>query len=640
MKAGFLFLLALSGCALLASPAAAQICDDHAPRILGITPLIGFPLEVDVDAAEGVPLEFEIGAADPDGEAITSLIASFINLPAGHDATFTPAPDHRTGVVRWTPQAGQAGDYLIGFLASNGRSGSGAVTAHVRSTGGDPFISAPAGFKWFRPLLIEFTAMAGDPDGDPIASLTADLSDFPAGNQPTFVESADHRSGVFSWTPAATSAGPYTLILSASSTTTATRSVSFFQLYDGLGPELNAPACALVEGGSTLTIEVQASSTTGSIVSLQADLSALPPGATATFVETPDHKSGIFAWTTLATDVQNTPYPVTFQATDNEPGLDASITTSIFVDNAAVNQIPIANAGPDQSTFVGGPLCLDGSASRDLDGAILSYLWDFGDGTTGVGVQPCHTWSAGGLYTLTLTVSDGIDTDSDNATVGVSTPAGVLFQTGTYKLLRLGSQKPIWCTHLEASNGQFSVSAVDLPSVRLQRPGLPTSIPAIVDKGIVLSDADRDGVPDLQLCFRKEDLRVLFADTQGKQSVQVSVVGALSPGGGNFNATSFIEVSSGGGGGALTAMVRPHPLNRSGAVAFTTSAPGRAALSVYDLNGRLLRTIRSAARLGPGSHTIPFDGRDRQGRQLASGVYLFRVEAGGEAQSGRFTILR
>ena len=48
----------------------------------------------------------------------------------------------------------------------------------------------------------------------------------------------------------------------------------------------------------------------------------------------------------------------------------------------------------------------DAHASTDPDGFIPSYSWDFGDGTTGSGVAPVHTYSASGTVTVTLTVTD------------------------------------------------------------------------------------------------------------------------------------------------------------------------------------------------------------------------------------------
>jgi len=48
----------------------------------------------------------------------------------------------------------------------------------------------------------------------------------------------------------------------------------------------------------------------------------------------------------------------------------------------------------------------DASDSSDLDGNIVSYEWDFGDQTTGSGVNSTHAYSSAGIYTVTLTLTD------------------------------------------------------------------------------------------------------------------------------------------------------------------------------------------------------------------------------------------
>jgi len=48
----------------------------------------------------------------------------------------------------------------------------------------------------------------------------------------------------------------------------------------------------------------------------------------------------------------------------------------------------------------------NGSGSTD-DVGIVTYRWTFGDGTTGRGRTPSHTYAAAGAYQVTLTVSDG-----------------------------------------------------------------------------------------------------------------------------------------------------------------------------------------------------------------------------------------
>lgn len=49
----------------------------------------------------------------------------------------------------------------------------------------------------------------------------------------------------------------------------------------------------------------------------------------------------------------------------------------------------------------------DGSSSTDDRSAKLTYLWDFGDGTTATTATASHTYAKPGIYKVTLTVGDG-----------------------------------------------------------------------------------------------------------------------------------------------------------------------------------------------------------------------------------------
>ena len=55
---------------------------------------------------------------------------------------------------------------------------------------------------------------------------------------------------------------------------------------------------------------------------------------------------------------------------------------------------------------VGEPITFDGSASRPAVGSIVSYHWDFGDGSTGSGASVSHIYSTPWTYIITLTVID------------------------------------------------------------------------------------------------------------------------------------------------------------------------------------------------------------------------------------------
>ena len=67
------------------------------------------------------------------------------------------------------------------------------------------------------------------------------------------------------------------------------------------------------------------------------------------------------------------------------------------------NQVPSAQFTATVSNLAA---AFDASGTQDPDGTIASYGWDFGDGATGTGAAPSHTYTAAGSYDVALTVLD------------------------------------------------------------------------------------------------------------------------------------------------------------------------------------------------------------------------------------------
>ena len=94
--------------------------------------------------------------------------------------------------------------------------------------------------------------------------------------------------------------------------------------------------------------------------------------------------------------------------------------------SAALSGLPTASvtATPTNGTAAL-TVSFDGSSSRDDDGTLFSYAWDFGDGTSASGTNAVtHLYSVPGNYVATLTV-----TDDDGFTATVSNRVSVLART-------------------------------------------------------------------------------------------------------------------------------------------------------------------------------------------------------------------
>jgi hypothetical protein len=73
----------------------------------------------------------------------------------------------------------------------------------------------------------------------------------------------------------------------------------------------------------------------------------------------------------------------------------------------------------------------------------------------------------------------------------------------------------------------------------------------------------------------------------------------------------------------------PNPFSRSTVVEFTLPADQTVTLRVFDVHGRLVRTLADG-RYPAGRHVVPWDGLDAGGSRAASGVYWAALRAGSE----------
>ncbi len=84
----------------------------------------------------------------------------------------------------------------------------------------------------------------------------------------------------------------------------------------------------------------------------------------------------------------------------------------------------------------------------------------------------------------------------------------------------------------------------------------------------------------------------------------------------------------------------PNPFNPRTTIAFELEAPAAVTLRIYDVSGRLVRTLLDRAPHAAGRHEAVWDGTGDQGRRLAAGAYLYRIEAGGRVETRRMVMVR
>ncbi|MEK7315999.1 MAG: PKD domain-containing protein, partial [Candidatus Eisenbacteria bacterium] len=562
-----------------------------------------------ITVAEGASASTAVNASDPDGDAIglTASLPGFATLNA--------------------PVNG-AGSVVTSVTAAPGFSDAGSYSASVTATVLSPASSATQNFtitvsNTNRPVVLAAIAdltvaegasatrnvSASDADGDAI-SLNAT-------GVPAFASFTDNLNGTGALTasPGFSDAGTYPIAVTATSADLTTDSKSFNLIVTGTNqaPTMTQPAAMTVNEGASATQQLVAGDPDFDLLTFS------KVGTTPFFMSV--STSGLVTLAPGFTDAGG--YTGTVRVSDGS----ATDTKSFAITVVNVNRCPTANAGGPYSGVITIPVAMTGAASSDPDGDALTYNWDFGDGgPLANGALVSHIYALAGNYTVTLTVSDTQCTGTATTTASIVAQfAANAFTVGGNSKTSLVAGKPFTCFQIEALGGSFNVSNVDLSSIVMISAGTGSvsQISAVAGKTVV--DGDRNGIngTEITACFSKADLRLIFSSLPaGNNTVLVTLEGNLTTGG-RFHAELNHVVK--GTGGALAASISPNPMNPAAKLTFSISKPGAVKVQMFDLNGRLVRTLLDERNVAAGYSDVTIDGRTNTGSRIASGIYFVKI---------------
>ena len=79
----------------------------------------------------------------------------------------------------------------------------------------------------------------------------------------------------------------------------------------------------------------------------------------------------------------------------------------------------------------------------------------------------------------------------------------------------------------------------------------------------------------------------------------------------------------------------PNPFNTETVITFRIESPAVGSLKIYDISGRLVRTVFNAQNLAASEHSYRWNGKDDAGRSVPSGLYLYRLETNNLQKTGK-----
>jgi len=363
------------------------------------------------------------------------------------------------------------------------------------------------------------------------------------------------------------------------------------------------------------------------------------------------------------------------------------------------NSAPIASIIADK---LSGPapvtIQFNGSNSSDSDGNVLSYLWDFGDGSTSKEVSPMHTFGKGS-YEVSLTVSDSLDVDRTSVYVNA-------VNTSPLISLAVASDQAVEINDESAITGPYPLTLTFDASASADPNGDPLSFtwdfgdgasasqPTIAHtfgKGqftveLVVSDGDlsTSATIEVNAINAAPIAGIMASDTTGQAPIQLSFDAGAStdPNGdamtfewlmgdgstrqgqsvshfygaaGDYTVTLIASDGELVGTDSLTVSIAsgvdtesfelpesfilkaayPNPFNPTTTITYGLPAAAEVRISATDLLGRQVATLVAGDIKAAGYHTVQFNADG-----LASGTYLIRMEAGDFVATQQVVLLK
>ena len=154
-----------------------------------------------------------------------------------------------------------------------------------------------------------------------------------------------------------------------------------------------------------------------------------------------------------------------------------------------------------------------------------------------------------------------------------------------------------------------------------------------------------EGVPqDLEI-WLLDEVATTAQDLRQQATYRVAVAGADRPRPLRLAVGDRAFVEDQGVGADLPATYElapnfPNPFNPATTIRYALPLAGRASLTVYDALGQVVAVLVDDVEGAAGRHAVVWDGRDRQGRKAANGLYFYRLRAGDFAQVRKMLLLK
>jgi serine protease len=260
-----------------------------------------------------------------------------------------------------------------------------------------------------------------------------------------------------------------------------------------------------------------------------------------------------------------------------------------------------------------------------------SWSWTFGDGGTSSAQNPGHTYTAAGTYSVSLAVSNAYGSDSETKTgyITVTEPStgGDTMHVAAISVYTVLSGRKYY--------GRAQITVVD-------DGGAPVSGATVTGNMTGDTNETLSGVTGTDGVATVTTARKTYATTDFCFEVTgvthatlnydagANLVTQACEGGNVYGANEGRIVSAGNS----LLQNAPNPFNPITEIAFSLQGESPVRLTIYDVKGQVVEILVQET-LGAGLHVQTWDARDH-----ASGVYFYRLEAGGFTETRKMIMLK
>lgn len=197
------------------------------------------------------------------------------------------------------------------------------------------------------------------------------------------------------------------------------------------------------------------------------------------------------------------------------------------------------------------------------------------------------------------------------------------------------------------------VMEIDLNTVMLN--GVPVLRWAYEDVATPMSDDSEececnsdgpDGYTDLTLKFLRDEIIASLGEVYDGQVISLTFSGQLIDGTPFEGSDCILIIANEANmvdgnidGPVVDVNNYPNPFNPTTTLSFALETASHVRLDVFNITGQLVTTLVNKY-YETGRHSVMWDAKDNDGRQVSSGIYFYRVEADGFSQSKKMVLLK